>query len=236
MAPREGNFHNGRMPVDDVKAAQRAYVQEICDRLNIKYTELARRAGVSPATLTRFMNDKRYKHALTAKTLHKIESATGVRAPVPTMTLRDPVQVHTVPVVGIAAAGLWKEVALIGEDFAHEEIPIIENHRYAGKRQYGVLIEGNSMNRVFRDGEYAVCVAWDEIGADLQDGQLLHVERSHGGLREVTVKKIRFVNGRFELWPDSDDPRFQTPIDLAHPDDDTEVAVKGLVIGSYRHF
>lgn len=241
MAPREGNFHNGHMPVDEVKSAQRAYVQCICDKLGITYTELARRAGIAPATLTRFMNDPRYKHSLGAKTLHKIEQVAGFRAQVPiTPTSIIPLQAtretHTVKVVGTAAAGIWKEVELVGESFADEEIPIIENHRYAGRRQYGLLIEGNSMNRVFRAGEYAICVAWDELGIDLQDNQYVHVERSHGGLHEVTIKKVRFVEDHWQLWPDSDDPRFQTPIDLAHDDDDTEVIVKGLVIGSFRHF
>src|SRR5690606_38702988 len=131
----------------------------------------------------------------------------------------------------------WKDVSIIADDYyVHEEIPVIENPRYAGYQQYALLVEGNSINRKIRDGEYAICVSWGDLGADLKNGQFVHVERTRGGLQEVTIKKVVIVNGRVSLYPDSDDPRFQDPIELGHEDEDTEVTIRGLVIGTFRHF
>lgn len=235
MVPRGEDFHNGTMPIDIVKKQQRAYVQEVCDRLNVTYTELARRAGVDPATLTRFMNNPRYKHALGAKTLHKLELVGGsTSGPMP--DLRNPINISYVRVLGVASAGAWKELGLLAsEDFSHEEIPVVANVRYAGKRQYALRIEGTSMNRRMPDGTYAICVAWDDLGIEPKDGQLVHVERERAGTREVTVKQVRTNHRGIELWPDSDDPLWQEAVSLSHPDEGTEVVIRGLVIGTFSH-
>lgn len=240
MAPRKTNYHNGHMmPVSPYKARNQAWIRDICADLDIKVTELARRAGVNPSTLTRFMNDPKYKPNLSDTTLQKIADA--VRRPLPsngvTRSLPRAVGLPTVKVVGTAAAGLWKDVSIIADDYyVHEEIPVIENPRYAGYPQYALLVEGNSINRKIRDGEYAICVSWGDLGTDLKNGQFVHVERTRGGLQEVTIKKVVIVNGRVSLYPDSDDPRFQDPIELWHEDEDTEVTIRGLVIGTFRHF
>ena len=92
------------------------------------------------------------------------------------------------------------------------------------------------MNRQMQPGDYAICVAWDELGIDFRDGQFVHVERSRGGMREVTIKKVKIGQHGVELWPDSDDPAWQTPVALHHTDEDTEVVIRGLVIGTFRHF
>lgn len=240
MAPRGTNFHNGRMmPVNPYKARNQAWIREICDDLGITPTELARRAGVDSATLTRFMNNPNYKPNLSDTTLQKIAEA--VRRPLPSegvfTSLPRPNDLHRVKVAGTAAAGLWKDVSIIPDDYyVHEEIPVIENSRYAGYEQYALLVEGNSINRKIRDGEYAICVAWAAFGGDPKEGQYVHVERNRGGLQEVTIKKVRVVDGRIGLWPDSDDPRFQEALEVSHDDEDTEVRIRGLVIGSFRHF
>lgn len=240
MAPRNANFHNGRMmPMNPYKARNQAWIREICDDLGIKYTDLARRAGVDPATLTRFMNNPKYKPNLSDTTLQKIAEA--VRREPPTgsanQALSRAIGLPTVKVKGTAAAGMWKDVSIIAEDYyVHEEIPVVENPRYAGYEQYALLVEGPSMNRKIADGEYAICVSWGALGIDPKDGQLVHVERNRGGLQEVTIKMVKIVNGRIQLWPDSDDPHFQTPLEISHEDEDTEVALRGLVIGTFRHF
>ena len=240
MASRGTNFHNGHMmPVNPYKARNQAWIREICTDLNISVSELARMAGVDHATLTRFMNNPRYKHNVSDTTIQKIAQA--VRRPPPTesliTSLPRAVGLPTVKVVGTAAAGLWKDVSIIADDYyVHEEIPVIENPRYAGYPQYALLVEGNSINRIIKDGEYAICVSWADLGMDLKNGQLVHVERHRGGLQEVTIKKVLIVNHRVTLQPDSDDPRFQEAIQLEHEDEDTEVTIRGLVIGTFRHF
>lgn len=227
------------MPVNPYKARNQAWIQQICDETGLTYTELARRAGVDSSTLTRFMNNPQYKPNLSDTTLQKI--AASVNRPVPTpattMSLPGLIGVATVKVIGTAAAGLWKELSITSDDYyGMEDIPVVENPRFAGKEQYALLVEGNSINRAIQDGEYAICVAWAELGIEPTTGQYVHVERSRGGLQEVTVKKIQIVGGHVQLWPDSTDTRFQTPLDLSELEEESEVTIRGLVIGSYRRF
>jgi phage repressor protein C with HTH and peptisase S24 domain len=238
MSPRGSNFHNaGMQTVNPYKARIQAWVQEICDDLGITYTELARRAGIDSATLTRFMNNPKYKPNLSNTTVQKIAEA--VLRPTPDLPspLTRLTDTKTVPVKGTAAAGLWKDVSILADEFfVHEEIPVIENPKYAGHKQYALLVEGNSINKKIRDGEYAICVEWFGLGAEPRDGQYVHVERSRGGLQEVTIKQVRLSHGKVELWPDSTDPRYQEPMHVYHSDEDTEVRIRGLVIGTFRHF
>jgi hypothetical protein len=52
---------------------------------------------------------------------------------------------------------------------------------------------------------------------------------------EATIKEYRLQNGHEWLWPRSDDPAHQTPIDPANPPEGIhEVLIKGIVIGDYR--
>lgn len=241
MAPRRDDFHNGQMmPVNPYKARNQAWIQQICDETGLTYTELARRAGVDSSTLTRFMNNPQYKPNLSDTTLQRIAASVNRAVPTPTTTLSLPslIGVTTVKVIGTAAAGLWKELSITSDDYyGMEDIPVAENPRFAGKKQYALLVEGHSINRVIQDGEYAICVSWDDLGKfDPTPGQYVHVERSRGGLQEVTIKKIQIANGHVQLWPDSTDPRFQTPVDLDSHEEETEITIRGLVIGSYRRF
>lgn len=93
---------NGDMPIDVVKAEQRAEVQH-CNSLEITLTELARRARVDPATLTRFMNTPKYKHALSAKTMHKLRAAAGTVTKDRNRLPNQP-SLRNVKVAGVAAA------------------------------------------------------------------------------------------------------------------------------------
>jgi transcriptional regulator with XRE-family HTH domain len=235
MAPRPDNFHKGAMAKNPRKARVQAWVQQICDDLGITYTELARRAGIDSATLTRFMNKPSYKPNLSNTTVQKISEA--VMRPEPEyQSLTRAINLQTVKVLGTAAAGLWKDVSIIADDYAHEQIPVVENPRYAGFPQYALLVEGNSVNRKIKDGEYAICASWPELGIEPKDGQYVHVERNRGGLHEATIKLVRINGAVVELWPDSSDPRFTAPIVYAHSDEDTEVRIRGLVIGTFSHF
>jgi SOS-response transcriptional repressor LexA len=213
---------------ESIKAAQRAFVQKLLDQTGFNITQLARAAGLNPATLTRFMNSPVHKPNLSATTLAKLEIYAGLGNSPNISTLHVRKRTVRLRVRGIAAAGLWRDISVL-DQASTEEIPVIENHRYAGRTQYALKVEGSSVNRRISDGDYAICVAWDEIGGEPQDGQYVHVERTRGGLQEVTIKMVRVLDsGSVELW--------QTPLDLSHPDSDTEVVIRGLVIGSFRHF
>lgn len=58
-----------------------AYVDMLVRETGLDLTNLARRAGVSSTTLTRFHNDPRYTNSLSARTLKKLSDVTGVPLP-----------------------------------------------------------------------------------------------------------------------------------------------------------
>lgn len=58
-----------------------AYVDMLVRETGLDLTNLARRAGVSSTTLTRFHNDPRYTNSLSARTLKKLSDVTGIPLP-----------------------------------------------------------------------------------------------------------------------------------------------------------
>ena len=82
-----------------------------------------------------------------------------------------------------------------------------------------------------------VCISTDQTALEPKEGDLVIVRRirHQGALIETTAKEIR-KNGHFELWPVSDDPKFQQPIIV--PDDDTDhgevIQIAAIVTGIYR--
>lgn len=68
------------MNLDDQQAAIRDVLRNMMEATGLDPTGLARLAGVSPSTLTRFLNQP-VKHLLTARTLAKLSQASGVPVP-----------------------------------------------------------------------------------------------------------------------------------------------------------
>lgn len=134
------------------------------------------------------------------------------------------------PVQGYVLAGAFQETYTPdGPAF----IDISGDVRYKGQRQFALLVKGPSINREARDGEYAICVAFD--GKPAND-DLVVVERRRAGLFEATIKKVRVTPSGIELWPDSDHPDHQAPIrytDGLNPETD-EVVIVAKVTGFYR--
>lgn len=67
--------------MDEHQASARALVEKMIAAANTDATGLARLAGLSPSTLTRFMNNSDVKHTLSARTLAKLSAASGVPVP-----------------------------------------------------------------------------------------------------------------------------------------------------------
>lgn len=144
---------------------------------------------------------------------------------------------------GDVAAGVWHESAIFGPDpdlppdfDAHPPVPIVPDPRYKGLGQFAVKVIGPSVNKIVPDGYFAVCVPYWEARQTVVDGDLVVVERIRGGLHESTIKRVRKNSKGWELMPESDDPKYQSPIyldeDMEHERDspDVTIEIKGLVI------
>lgn len=226
------------METEALKSDQQAYVLRVLKALgDISLTALARMADVRPSTLTRFMNNPQHHSHLSATTIRKIETASGIKAPHMDFPSSGRVSSPlTLTVRGIVAAGVWREVVATEEGNGLGEVPVAPLSEYANRKQYALLVEGHSVNRRLKPGDYAICVEYEDMPGGYKDGDFLHVERHRAGLVEATIKRVRLTHDGVELWPDSDHPNHQEPIELGHTDEDTQVIVKGVVIGSFSQW
>ncbi len=135
----------------------------------------------------------------------------------------EPARAGGIPVKGQVAAGVWHEIdAADLEPF--EPLPVALDMRYPADAQYGLIVRGSSINRFASSGDILVCLDLGMTGLEIVDDDMVVVERirHQAGMREVTAKRVRFIEGGMELWPDSDDPMFQKPLVILRGEDHTD--------------
>lgn len=139
---------------------------------------------------------------------------------------------------GSVGAGAWHQVELPPEDSELDESPFPPDAHYPTRAQYDLIVQGNSINRFARDGERLRVVDIDAAGIDVFDDDLVIVLKSRDGgqLVETTAKRIRKRGPITELWPESDDPRWQEPerLDSRRTKDGEEGRIVALVLYSYN--
>ena len=159
----------------------------------------------------------------------------------------DTIPVRRIQVMGAVQAGVFKEaVEWPPED--RFEFDAIVDPVFQKCPVFGLKVVGPSMNRVFPEGSYAICVKLIDLGEDfeLRSGRYVVVLRhSEDGLDEweATIKQFeKDGDGIAWLWPRSDHPEFQTPIKVNgrdgrdHDDPNDEVTIWALVIGKQESF
>jgi transcriptional regulator with XRE-family HTH domain len=225
-----GGYYNG---VSDDGTLDPERLIEARTAKGLNQSELARLIGVKPQAI-QAMEAGRVK-----RTRYLQELATALDRPAGwfvgenNQRLQEGAFVKYAKYRGIAAGGLWQEDSRQAADDVR--IPAAPDKKYAGAPQIAYRVLGNSMNKVVRDGEYVICVDYQERPIPLRDGDLVVAERRRGGEIQRTVKRVRSGPGRtVELWPESDDPKHQKPLVLHSKEPDAEVTVVGLVIGYYR--
>lgn len=145
-----------------------------------------------------------------------------------------------VPVVGEVAAGAWHEVFDAVDMVDRDNLPVSSipaDRRFPAGAQFDLIVRGTSLNKYAADGDYLRCVDVIAGGVDIQDGDLVIVERRRddGHLMETTAKRIRITENQAALLPESNDPRWQTEIPLSDSGsaEFNEVRVRALVLFKY---
>ena len=204
-------------------------------------TTLAKKAGVAPSTVNRFLGAPETHPVPNTTTLTKLtEFARRFEQAPGQNSIDDPAyrgSLSTVRVLGEVRAGAWLEAIEWAPDQQFEiEVPYSDEYR--GARRYGVRVSGDSMNLEYPDGSIVICVHFEEINETPRPGDhvITHQVRTDGRT-EATIKElVRDEQGRLWLWPRSSNPEHQTPIQLP-PDgrlNGHSIEIKGLVIGAYR--
>jgi DNA-binding Xre family transcriptional regulator len=91
--------------MEQIQLAQRDLIRQMMDHSGLDATNLARAAGLTPSTVTRFMN-RPVKHALSARTLERLRSASALSP-----RLEQPDYVSDQP-DQVAFLALWEELNL----------------------------------------------------------------------------------------------------------------------------
>lgn len=86
---------------EDLRDAQRKRLAALVESSGLDLSTLARRAGLAPSTLTRFMNGN-VKHALSARTFDKLTAAVGSAAPLEAANNELPKQLRVAAVLAVA--------------------------------------------------------------------------------------------------------------------------------------
>lgn len=143
------------------------------------------------------------------------------------LTDRKPIPVRGIPYRGEVAAGVWTEV---GEGVSEPDdwLPINPLPQYPEGSVYCLTVKGDSLDKIALPGSTLVCVDLYSAGVDFKDGDLVIVERSkaQGGMLEMTAKRVRTVKGGFELYPESNNPKWRPmPFPRAKTADNESVRV-----------
>lgn len=256
----------GRTQMSDSDMAAAPELSEIHERLRLARemagfkhaTHAAKALHITTTTYANyeggFRNPKVAQKALTFSTFFNCDLEwflTGVGEPCPDVhkstdeqtgeqslnRLSASVQIR---IVGRVAASVFVEQDTNQEaemDLSNLPIsPFPPDPLYPIRSQFDLVVQGTSIDRFARDGDRIRCVKLVESGLEWADGDLVVVERRRDGLLETTAKRIWRKNGSVELWPDSDDMRWQTPIVLSaeSTESNDSISITALVLWSYR--
>lgn len=204
-------------------------IKELRAIYNLTQAQLAERLGTTDATIQRLETGKRQ---LTQRWAEQIAGVLGVDVTEVFGKIL-PVSTAGLSVIGEVQAGVWREIDVVDEP-RHPPLPIGPDPRYLEARQFALLVQGESMNRVFAPGCFIVCVSWTDVARQPREGDIVVVERRRDGMVETTVKRIAVQNRKLVLMPDSTDPRFQNPIELEGSLERDEIVITALVVGRYE--
>ena len=202
-------------------------LREIREAQGLTLEEVAEKLGTTATTISRLELGKRQ---MTENWQRRFADGLGVH--ITELLTQSAAVTGGMKVLGSVGAGLWHE---IGMPVQKEQltIPLGNDLRYPALPQYALKIVGDSMDKVFPDGQYIVCVPWAELGRELRNKDLIVIERRKHGISEATVKRVLMSKGTIKLMPESTSPRWQEPLVL-NGSEDEEVIITALVIGRYE--
>ncbi|QCE32774.1 hypothetical protein FAI41_03790 [Acetobacteraceae bacterium] len=205
------------------RVLQKKWIENIRQETGDSYSKIARNCGLAQSTISRFMDDTQTTGVLSATTEEKILSIYGAETPNPLKnqhfrTFPSPklLTTHQINVIGSVQAGLWREAM----ELSHEDRYQIAAHvpeKYKTIPYYGLLVQGESMNRIFPDGSIVIVANFLDLARGPETGDYVIVQRRdpYSAAFEATVKAFQQCeNGEMLLWPRSTDPHFQRPFVL----------------------
>lgn len=199
---------------------------------SLKIASWAKASGVDKNSIYNFLNG--HSQSLDPRTYAKLART----AQVPTWQITgdqpDAPSPTTVWVRGSVQAGAFREaVEWDRDDWFPVDVPVPT--RFQGLAR-ALKVEGPSMNREFREGSVVIWVQTLDFRPPRHEDHVVVYSYRRDDTVETTLKQLRILpDGTHWLWPQSDHPAHQAPINPAQPDDDIKlIEIAGIVIGDYR--
>lgn len=127
-------------------------------------------------------------------------------------------------VVGAVCAGDYKEAIEWPVDDQYN-VGYYEDGIFPGIKRFALRVDGPSMNKILPDGSHIICVKLIDAAYQPKTGDLVIVHRlNKHGFTEATVKEYSIDDtGQHWLWPRSDHPEHQSPIEVRQPGNGDEI-------------
>lgn len=212
---------------DQRRDALRRFMQEN----GLKAGPWAKRAAVSANSIYNFLAGRSDSLSVTA--YGKLARAAEVPVWKLTGERPDPPSPTAVTVGGHVQAGDFREAVEWDEaDRYLVDVPVPERFR---RQARALEVRGPSMRDLYREGSVVVWVPMLDARPPRDRDRVIVYREDVNGLIEATVKELRYEDGQEWLWPRSDHPAHQQPINPREPGDGIErVEIVGLVVGSYQ--
>jgi hypothetical protein len=139
-----------------------------------------------------------------------------------------------------AAVGVWHESGVDSMSRNAEKLIVPQYLEWHAENEYAVQVRDRSVDRLILRFEYAVCRPIRPGPVDLAQFEVndfLHIERTRrGGLKEISIRRIRSKDGRLVLSTYSTDPKIRSEVVYPSRGGPEQITLKGLVVGKHVRF
>lgn len=210
---------------------QRDILRSFIRERGLKVAPWAKRSGVGANSLYNFLNG--HSEGLDPRTYAKLARTAEVPVWKLTGDQPEPASPTTIWVAGHVEAGIFRDAVEWDQSLWYPvDVPV--PHRFRGKAK-ALEVRGNSMNLLYPPGSVVMWVDMLDFRAPRHEDRVVVYAYRGDGQIEATIKELRIDGIDRWLWPRSDDPAHQVPINAADPGHGySSIEIKGIVIGSYR--
>ena len=208
-------------------------------------TALGKALGLPPPRVTELLNGKRQIQLDELMPMAKfLEMPVAAVMEIVHMDSEDLEKEHSpgsdpIYMEGVVEADVWFEEPEFPPPVPEFIFAPAPTEKYFGL--YGLLVRGDSMNKIYMPGTILMVVPKSEYFDPYRSGLKVICRRWEDGRFETTVKELEIKDDRYWLWPRSDHPEHQRPIEISPPhswrltpDKGPEYNVIAVVVGSYR--
>lgn len=212
---------------DDKRDILRRFMNE----RKLKAGPWAKRAGVSANSIYNFLNG--HSEALDLLTYAKLARVENVAASSLSGEQLEPPSPTALWVAGHVEAGAFREAVEWDRALWYAvDVPVPNRFRRVAK---ALEVRGPSMNLEYPEGSVVVWVDFLDARPPANGDHVIVYAYAADDSLEATVKELRIVNGKRWLWPRSDSPEHQLPVDVDNPGASIRrIELQGLVLGGYK--